>query len=74
MQQSDFCDYSEAYVVVKRTIDLITTENANMLQKMFHLKCCTFMWYITKINSILTSGEEDLDTFMSMYVLECIDN
>ena len=74
MQRSDFCDYSEAYVVVKRTIDLITTENANMLQKMFHLKCCTFMWYITKINSILTSGEEDLDTFMSMYVLECIDN
>ena len=74
MQRSDFCDYSEAYVVVKRTIDLITTENANMLQKMFHLKCCTFMWYITKINSILTSGEEDLDTFTSMYVLEYIDN
>ena len=74
MQRSDFCDYSEAYVIVKRTIDLITTKNANMVQKMFHLKCCTFMSYITKINSILTSSEEDLHTFMPMYVLEYIDN
>ena len=33
MLRSDLCDYSDAYIVVKGSINLKTDENSDMLQK-----------------------------------------
>ena len=38
MLRSDLCDYSDAYIVVKGTINLGATGNNDMTEKVLHLK------------------------------------
>ena len=78
MLKSDLCDYSDAYVVVKGTIDLLAaaTNEINKAQKDVVFKNnAPFRSCISNINNILIDNAEGLDIFMSMYnLLEYIDN
>ena len=63
MLRSDLCDYSDAYILVKGTIDLLdaaANEN-NKAEK--YVSCkenAPFRPYISKINSILTDNATHL--------------
>ena len=60
MLRSDLCDYSDAYIVVKGTIDLLADDaNNNAL----------FRSYFSKINSILIDIAEYLNIVMTIYNL-----
>ena len=78
MLKSDLCDYSDACVVVKGTIDLLATatNEINKAQKDVVFKNnVPFRSCISNINNILIDNAEGLDIFMSMYnLLEYIDN
>ena len=72
MLRSDLCDYSDAYIVVKWTIDLLATDvNENdkaeknvVLKNNAPLRSC-----ISKMNSAFIDNAEDLDIVMPMYNL-----
>ena len=72
MLQSDLCDYSDAYNVVKGTIT-VQTENDRAIDgynRNFTLKNnAPFINYISKINNVLIENAEDLDIVMPMYNL-----
>ena len=72
MLRSDICDYRDAYIVVKRTIDLLAAaanENGKA-QKSFAFKNnAPFRSWISKINSTLIDNAENLDIVMPMYNL-----
>ena len=69
MLRSDLCDYSDAYIVAKGTIDLLAAaanEN-NKAEKNFAFKNNSpFRSCISKINNSLIGNAEDLDIVMSM--------
>ena len=72
MLRSDLCDYSDAYIVVKGTEDLLAAaSNENdKAEKDVALKNDTqFRSCISKINSTLIHNAEDLDIVMLMYNL-----
>ena len=72
MSRSDLCDYKDAYIVVKGTIDLLPTDaNENdKAQKNFVIKNnAPFRSCISKINSTLIDNAEDLDIVMLIYNL-----
>ena len=67
MLRSDLCDYSDAYIVVKRIIT-VTGTNPNpignkklILKNNAPIKSC-----ITKINKTFVDNAEDLDNVMPM--------
>ena len=67
--QSDLCDYSDAYIVVKGKIT-VTRQNNNAYDKKLAFKNnARFISCISKINSALIENAEDLDIVMSMYNL-----
>ena len=70
--RSDLCDYSNAYILVNGTIDLLAT-NANKndkVQKNVAFKINTpFKSWISKINSTLMYNAESLDIVMPMYII-----
>ena len=72
MLRSDLCDYHDAYIVVRGTIDLLAAaanEN-NKAQKNIAFKNNTpFKSCISKINSALIENAEDLEIVMLMYNL-----
>ena len=76
MLRSRFCDYSNAYIDVKRTININTGLNNDMPQNDVSLiSDAPFRSCITKINNILIHNAEDLDLAMPVYnLLECGDN
>ena len=62
MQRSDLCDYSDAYIVVNETIDLLaatTNENKKVDQDLLNENNAPFRWSISKINSALIRNVED---------------
>ena len=67
MLRSGLCGYSDAYIVVKGTIDLLAAAENEMikLRKMFRLEIMlhldNFRSYISKIDSTLIDNAEDLD-------------
>ena len=70
--QSNVCDYSHAFVVVKGTSTIETEDNRaidgynrNVILK----NNAPFINYILKINNVLLSNTEDLDIVMLMYNL-----
>ena len=74
MLRLDLCDYSDVYIVVKRTIDLLAAAAAahgiEKTQKNVAFKNnAPFRSCISKINSTLIDNAEDLDIVMSMYNL-----
>ena len=72
MLRSDLCDYSDAYVVVKGTIDLLAAdanENDKAEKNNAFKNNVQFKSYISKSNSTLIDNAEDLDIVMPMYNL-----
>ena len=70
MLRSDLCDYSDAYIVVKGTITLDGTANANKRNKSTAFKNnAPFISCISKINNTVIDNAEDLDVLMLMYNL-----
>ena len=66
------CDYSDAYIVVKRTIDLLVAdanENDQADKNVAFKNNAPFRSCISKINSTLIDNAENLDTVMLMYNL-----
>ena len=61
MLRSDFCDYGDAYIVVKGAIDHLADENASMLRKDVFNNNAPFRSCISKISNTLTDSAEDLD-------------
>ena len=71
MLRSDFCDYSDAQIVVKGTIDflaLAANENDKAEKNVAFKNNAPFRSCISKINSTLI-GNADFDIVMSMYNL-----
>ena len=74
MLRSDLCDYSDAYIVVKRRISVTGTKNANR-KKLTFKNNGPFRSCISKINNTLTDNAEDFDIVTLMYsLLEYSDN
>ena len=71
MLRSDFCDYSDAYIVVKGTIDflaLAANENNKAEKNVAFKNNAPFTSCILKINSTLIDNA-DFDIVMLMYNL-----
>ena len=72
MLRSDLCDYSDAYIFVKGTIDLLAddaNENDKAEKNVAFKNNALFRSCISKINSTLIDNAEDLDIVMPMYNL-----
>ena len=70
MLQSDFCDYSDAYIVVKGTIIGAGDNKRDRKNRDFVLKyTAPFISCISNINNALIDNAEDLDIVMPMYNL-----
>ena len=79
MQQSDSCDYSDAYVVVKGTINVVVLKeiinvidpnNDGYEKKLAFKNNAPFVVScISKINNTLIDNAENLDITMHMYNL-----
>ena len=70
MLRSDLCNFSDAYIVVKRDITLEGDDDANKHNKNLTFKNnAPFINCITKINGIKIDNAEDLDVVMPMYNL-----
>ena len=72
MSRSDLCDYSDAYIVVKGTIDLLAAaanENDKTQKNVAFKNNAPFRSCISKIKSTLIDNAEYLHIAMSMYNL-----
>ena len=70
MLQSDLCDYSDAYIVVKGTITVEVASDGDKYNSSLILKNnAAFISCISKINNRLIGNAEDLDVVMPMYNL-----
>ena len=68
--QSDLCDYSDAYVVVKGTITVKGDEKKTEKNRSVAFKNnAPFIGCISKVNNVLIENAEDLDIVMPMYNL-----
>ena len=61
MLQSDLCDYSDVYIVVKETITVERQNNNAYDKKLSFKNNAPFISCITKMNNILIDNAEDLD-------------
>ena len=69
MLKSDLCDYSDACIVVKGTINVADPNNNAYDKKLAFKNNIPFISCITKINSTLVDYAEDLDIVKRMYSL-----
>ena len=69
MLRSDLCDYSDAYIVVKRTITVTRPSSAMYDKKLAFKNNAPFTLCILNINNTLIDNAEDLDIVMPMYNL-----
>ena len=69
MLQSDLCDYSDAYIVVKGTITVVDPDDANYNKKLAFKNNAPFISCISKINNALIDNAEDLEIVVPMYHL-----
>ena len=80
MLKSSLCDYSDAYILVKGTINVTNTAAqgaaANNTNKKVILKnCAPFTHCISEINNMLIDNAKDIDVVMPMYnLIEYSDN
>ena len=74
MLRSDLCDYSNAYVIVKRVVTVAGAlnkdkRNRDFVKKTFLKNNTPFISCISKIKGVLIENEEDLYVAMPMYHL-----
>ena len=73
MLRASLCDYSDSYILVKRTITVRKTaaaEAANNANKKVTLKnCAPFTSRISRINNTQTDDPQYIDAVMPMYNL-----
>ena len=69
MLQSDLCDFSDAYIIVKGTITVTDPNNNAYDTKLAFKDNAPFISCISKINNALIDNAEDFDIVMSMYNL-----
>ena len=70
MLQSDLCDYSDEYVIVKGAITVKGDEKRDRKNRSLAFKnSAPFIGGISKINNVLIENAEDLDIVMPMYNL-----
>ena len=80
MLKSSLCDYSDAYILVKRTIIVINTaaEGAaanNRNKRVIFKNCATFTNCMCEINNTQIDNTKDIDIVMPMYnLIEYSDN
>ena len=75
MLRSDLCNFSDAYIVVKGTINVTDPNDTNYDKKLAHKNNAPFTSFISKINNTLIDNPEDLDIVMPTYnLLEYIKN
>ena len=76
MLKSSLCDYSDAYILVKGTITVNNTADANNTNKKVIFKnCAPFINCISEINNTQIENAKDIDIVMSMNnLIEYIDN
>ena len=75
MLRSDLCNYSDAYNLVKVTINVESTNINNVIKELAFKNNDPFMSCISKISNTFKDNEEDLDIVMSLYnLLQCNDN
>ena len=67
--RSDLCDYSDAYIVEKRTITIERPNNAKRNKAVAFKNNAPFINCISKINGVKIDNAEDLDVVMPMYNL-----
>ena len=69
MPQSDLCNFSDAYIIVKGTIAVTNPKNDAYNKKLAFKNNAPFISCISKINNTLIDNAEDLDIVMPMYNL-----
>ena len=69
MLRSDLCDFSDAYIIVKGSINVTDPGNNGYDKKLAFKNNVRFISCISKINNTLIYNAEDLDTVMPMYHL-----
>ena len=73
MVKSSLCDYSDAYILVRVTIIVNTTETAgapnNRNKKIIFKNCAPFTNCISEINNTQIDNAKDIDIMMLMYNL-----
>ena len=69
MLRSDFCNFSDAYIVVKGTITVTDTDDAKRNKSVAFKNNAPFINCISKINGVQIDNAEDLDVAMPMYNL-----
>ena len=69
MLQSDLCDFSDAYIVVKGSNTVADPNYAAYDKKLYFKNNAPFISCISKINNTLIDNAEDLDIVMPIYNL-----
>ena len=74
MIRLNLCDYSAAYILVKRTITSLNTADVgaavnNTNKKLVFKNCAPFTDCMTEINNAQVDGAEKIDIVMPMYNL-----
>ena len=67
MIRSNLNDYSDAYIVVKRTITVRRLNNNAFDKKLAFKNNVPFISRMSKTNNVLIDNAEDLDVVMPMY-------
>ena len=72
---SDLCDFSDAYIVVKRTITVTEPNEVKRNDYVAFKNNAPFTNYISKVNGVQIGNAVDLDVVMPMYnMLKCSKN
>ena len=74
MLRSSFCDYSDAYILVKGNVSVnntavANTDASNTNKKVIFKNCSPFTDCISKINNTQVDNAKDIDIVMPMYNL-----
>ena len=69
MLRSDICDFSDAYIALKRNITVTYQDNAKRNKSIAFKNNAPFINYISKINGVQIGNAEDLNVVMPVYNL-----
>ena len=75
--KSSLCDYSDAYILVNRTITVaeLVAGGGNNNKKITLKNCAPYTDSISEINNLEVNNVKDIDIIMLMYnLIECSDN
>ena len=71
MLKSSLCDYSDAYILVKGTISVVNTADAEVIFK----NCALFTDWISQISNTQIDNARDIDVVRAIYnLIEKSDN